>query len=304
MWVILFAFASALCQAVTWTGGGTASRLALFLLSFSGGKMTTFESFVERNSLKPRAANCGSHSIVCKIEDRYHVFPTRCGSWSCPRCCQLNTQNWARKVAAQPVERFLTLTNLGETREDVTARVREFHRRLRAVGFSFEYWGMVELHKSGLPHWHALTYGDYLPPIAVKWIARESGIGHTDIRALNTKKGAVYYCCKHLGHAHGRRWRGRQVRYSRGFFVNPIPDVLEKYDFSQAESELCFGRADFVARTLMERGYHVSGGDAGEDFIVGDSVVDGEVVRTGRRTMERGYGIFKWESQGATFYEQ
>lgn len=266
--------------------------------------MTSFESFVERNSLKPRAANCGSHSVICKLEDTYHVFPVRCGCWHCPRCCQLNTQNWARKVAAQPCERFLTLTKIGSTREDVTAAVREFHRRLRAIGFKFEYWGMVELHKSGEPHWHAITWGEYIPPIALKWSARESGIGHTDIRALTKSKGAVFYCTKHLGHAHGRRWRGRQVRYSKGFFVNPVPDELEKVDFSLAESELVFGHVDFVGRKLAELGFQVSVASAGEDFIVGDSVVDGEVVKTGNRSMERGYGIFKWESQEKTYYEQ
>jgi hypothetical protein len=264
-----------------------APLLRFFFNSLGGGMSTA--AIIERHTLKPRALNCGAWSVLGRRENTYTVFQTRCGSWSCPRCCQLNTCQWARKVAQQPATRFLTLTNLGETRDDVVKRVREFHRRLRVVGIKYEYWGMVELHKSGLPHWHSLCFGDFIPPLALKWICRESGIGHSDVRQLTKKKGCVYYCTKHLGHAHGRRWSGRQVRYSRGFFVNKFEE--EKVDWAADgwEFELVCGRADSIQETLKTCGMKTLDRVHDVDYRLDDTMVGDQIKYTRKRDWSEGY---------------
>lgn len=265
--------------------------------------MATLETIKARNDLAPRASNCGAHSLLLHLNNQYYVFSLRCKSWGCPHCAKLNADMWAARVSLQPCERFLTLTDLGETRASVSARVTELFRRIRKLGIKFEYWGMVELHKSGLPHWHSICHGDFIPPLVLKWLCRESGIGHTDIRKITSGRGAAYYCVKHLGHAHQRRWTGRQVRYSRGFFINKESWDGGISNSDQGEWEMVFGRARFVAEKMNELGYKTELVNDDLDFIVGDVVRDGEIIKSASRTSEMGFGEFEWKSMGVRYGE-
>ena len=163
---------------------------------------------------------------------------------------------------------------------------------------------MIELHKSGEPHWHSICHGDFLPPLFLKWACAESGIGHSDIRKIKSNLGMAYYCVKHLAHAHGRRWPGRQVRYSRGFFVNGTETTDPEMDELPKEWEVVFGRAPFVAQKLRELGYIVSNHDDLPDLLEGEKYDPDSEYKWRQRTKEMGYGIFDWKSKGKKFYEE
>jgi hypothetical protein len=215
----------------------------------------------------------------------------------------MNADLWAHRVAMQPCERFLTLTQIGETREEIRHAVAKLFSRIRKAGFRFEYWGMVELHKSGLPHWHSICHGDFLPPLFLKWACAEVGIGHSDIRAIKSNLGMAYYCVKHLAHAHGRRFEGRQVRYSRRFFVNSPPPREDEDDFVKGDYEVVFGRASFVAQTLNEQGYEAINHDKHEDLLWGETLTPDHDGRWRERGISMGYGIFDWKSKGLKYVE-
>lgn len=263
-------------------------------------KTSTIE---ERTNLKPRAANCGSRSALLYQGGEYHVFPVRCKSWNCPRCAQMNADIWAHKVAEQPCQRFLTLTNIGNDRQAIRDAVKKLFHRIRKAGFKFEYWGMVELHKSGDPHWHSICHGDFLPPLFLKWCCAEVGIGHSDIRAIKDNLGMAYYCVKHLCHAHQRRWDGRQIRYSRNFFVNTPPPNPEKDDELPKSWEVVFGRADFVAGWLNDNGFTAKAHDNKPDLLWGEEYSADRDYKWRTRSTEHGYGIFEWKSMGVKYVE-
>lgn len=261
------------------------------------------QTLEERVGLKPRAANCGSRSAILHEMGKYHVFPVRCKSWNCPRCAQMNADLWAHRVAQQPCERFLTLTQIGDTREEIRHAVAKLFARIRKAGFKFEYWGMVELHKSGKPHWHSICHGDFLPPLFLKWACNEVGIGHSDIRKIKSNLGMAYYCVKHLAHAHGRRFEGRQVRYSKRFFVNSPPPREDEDDFVSGDWEVVFGRADYVSKKLGDLGYDVQNHDSKPDLLVGETYSDDQQYMWRERGMDKGYGVFEWKSMGVKYVE-
>lgn len=198
------------------------------------------------------------------------VLPLWCSSWKCERCSRRMTALWAQRVAAAKPERMLTFTWCGGTRGEIRLGLQQVIRDLRKKGFKIEYWGVVELHKKGDPHMHLLQRGSYIPIKALQYWCKVHGWGFTHIDKIDSTWSATWYCSKHLCHSHGRRWDGRLIRYSRGFFPETRVEARKRRGGDEYEWEVVFGRADDIALGFRERGVDAESGDLGLDYIMGE----------------------------------
>jgi hypothetical protein len=244
-------------------------------------------SFIEL----PRAANCEIRSLVGYKNGHVLIAPLRCNSWGCLRCSARMTTIWANRVGAAAPERMVTFTNIGETREEINLGLQHIIRRLRKENYTFEYWGVVELHKSRKPHMHLLQRGGYIPKSSLQWAVRSEGWGHCDIRKVNTGWSAVRYCAKHLCHSHGRRWNGRLIRQSRHFFAKSRTQELAESKDPDISWAMVWGRADCVTKILHDQGFVVTQSALGEDWLQGEMKEGTTVQQTRRRSNQMGYGL-------------
>ncbi len=250
--------------------------------SLAGGTISTFLSL-------PRAANCEIRSLIGRGPEGVLVVPLRCGSWSCVRCAAKKTTIWSHRVEEARPERFVTFTNIGRTRDEIRDGLQHIVRDLRRAGFRFEYWGVVELHKSLLPHLHLLQKGRFIPRELLRKCCEQQGWGHSDIRAVKDAAWTARYCGKHLCHSHGRRWPGRLIRYSRGFFSTTAKEWEASRKQKDTVWEMRHGRADYWAERLRNEGETVKSPDLGEDWIMGEGMVNGDVQWTVARGSSKGY---------------
>lgn len=199
------------------------------------------------------------------------------------------TTLWSIRVAKANPQRLVTFTRIGDTRDDIRKGLQFMLREIRRAGYAFEYWGVIELHKNLKPHMHVVQKGRFLPQPLLSAICIQLGWGFSDIRAVTQGWSATRYCAKHLCHSHGRRWDGRLIRYSRGFFPETKQQQQQQQQNEISRWEMIFGRADVVAARLQSEGEEVIIGDLGLDWIMGESVVDGEVEARYSRDEKKGY---------------
>jgi hypothetical protein len=237
----------------------------------------------------PRAANCESRSLVGEFNGTYYIVPLRCGSWSCIRCAARKTTIWAQRVAAAEPERMVTFTRIGSTRDEIRLGMQTVVRYLRKHKFEFEYWGVVELHVSRVPHMHIVQRGSFIPKPILAAACAAAGWGHSDIRRISEGWSAARYCAKHLCHSHGRRWDGRLVRYSRHFlkredYASEMKIMSKEFDWS-----VMFGRADAINEKFVKRGLKTELAELGVDWIMNE-VRRGDIVeKTYSRNEKKGY---------------
>lgn len=239
----------------------------------------------------PRAANCEVRSLVGHKDGHVLVVPLRCNSWGCLRCSARMTTIWANRVGEAEPERLVTFTNIGETREEINLGLQHVIRRLRKEGYTFEYWGVVELHRSLKPHMHLLQRGGYIPKKSLQWAVRSEGWGHCDIRKVTTGWSAARYCAKHLCHSHGRRWEGRLIRQSRKFFPRSRTEELAESKDNSIEWVMVWGRADCVTKILHDKGFVVTQSALGDDWLEGEAREGTTVKETRFRSARMGYRL-------------
>lgn len=264
----------------------TAGAVSPTFSNSSSWRVSPIPSFLEL----PRAANCGSRSVVGRFQEYTTVYPLWCNSWQCTRCAARLTTLWSIRVADAKPERMVTLTQIGDTREDIRRSLQLLIRKLRRDGVDFQYWGVVELHRSLKPHMHLLQRGAFIPKWKLQHYAHQVGMGWTDVRKLSSGWSAARYCAKHLGHSHGRRWNGRLIRYSRGFFPKTKKQLKEERGSDGWEWEVVFGRANVVCEKLRSRGEDANYHPLGLDWIMGEENVGGQIVRRYVRDEKKGYG--------------
>jgi len=98
------------------------------------------------------------------------LFLVGCGRWSCNVCGKERRADLCRRLVRAKPNRFLTLTcrpKPEETPRQVYDRTRRlipklFHR-MNKGRTKAEYFRMLELHKSGFPHYHFLIRGPFWP---------------------------------------------------------------------------------------------------------------------------------------------
>jgi hypothetical protein len=217
------------------------------------------------------------------------------------------TAVWVTKIGAAKPQRFVSFTSIGDTRIDIRLGLQHLMRDLRkgvsasvnltpdfgrdgapvhrqlskkfnatksGRAYRFEYFGTVELHKSGMAHMHLLQKGDFIPNGYLEKIAAKNGWGFSDIRAIGGEAWRHRYVMKHLAHSHGRRWEGRLIRYSRGFFDKARVEVQPGEPGERRRWEFVMGRADRVADDARADGWSVAVGDMGVDWEMGEEAPD------------------------------
>ncbi len=133
------------------------------------------------------------------------VVPSLCHRWDCPVCGPIRMRKAKAMAIAGNPERILTLTTRPKDGWTTEASVRWFRRRwqrllawLRKNFKGFEYMAFVELHKSGWPHMHILTRGEYVPQrmLAEKWL-KLTGSYMVSIQAMRRGWKGVHECTKY-----------------------------------------------------------------------------------------------------------
>jgi hypothetical protein len=143
---------------------------------------------------------------------------------------------WRAVIELAEPERFVTFSRLAQT----LARAREvleiIIKRLRRMGYRFEYFCCFERHQNGWFHCHLLQKGDYIPQHVLSEALRSATHGASFVCDIRACKGRVAgyvtkYVTKQLtAEQVGRRGDGtaykpRRVSYSRGFFDAPTSEL-------------------------------------------------------------------------------
>lgn len=197
------------------------------------------------------------------------VRPFDCGAWVCPvhggrRVARLKAAiiREARVVLShngrQPV-RMLTLTLDPKRVHSASERIRHRHlktvwRRLRErirkrIGRAMEFIAVVEAHKSGMPHLHALTDA-WLDKEWVNEVSAKVGGGMTRVEAVKSLERVDRYLSKYLGKemlAGKMPRRMRRVSSSRGIKLALRPKGSGKWVLDR-------GRAAEASRTDGRQG--------------------------------------------------
>lgn len=237
----------------------------------------------------PRAPNCEARSLVGQRDGLTIIVPLRCGSWSCVRCAARKSAIWANRVAEAEPERMVTFTKLGAGRDEIRLILQQIVRDLRKAKYVFEYWGVIELHRSGHPHIHVLQKGSFIPQPVLQAICYKYGWGFSDIRRTSSGFSAAAYCGKHLCHSHGRRWPGRLIRFSKKFFTKDVAQGDLKEASREEMWTVVWGRADGIAAKYQERGQAVELGELGDDWIMGEMRTEDDIYRRYSRGENKGY---------------
>lgn len=162
------------------------------------------------------------------------LFLPGCKKWTCPICGPERKAELCRKLVAAEPNRFLTLTcarSPNETPRQVYDRTRRlipklFHKMNKGRQKA-EFFRMLELHKSGFPHYHFLIRGPYWPRDEVKaeWerltgsiIVNIQGIRPNDV---SRARYAVKYVTKALD---ARQLTDRTWTSSRNFWRDEETD--------------------------------------------------------------------------------
>jgi hypothetical protein len=169
----------------------------------------------------------------------HRIYPIRCKCWTCPFCYRKNLGALIRQLQDCPPERFITLTckpKLLETPLQCYHRHRPLIRRLfenarRRFGVQ-EYAVFCELHRSGMPHWHILQRGGFLPHhwLSAEW-ERLTGSKIVDIRRCHNAREAAHYVTKYVTKAARAQRIDKQYRivtFSKHFRPPRKKNVLSR----------------------------------------------------------------------------
>lgn len=164
--------------------------------------------------------------------------PMSCGRYSCEFCGPRRVAVWRDVIELASPERFITLSRVGATLVEVGRVGTVLVRRLRRLGYKFEYLATFEQHKNRWFHIHMLQKGDYIPQTVLSDALRTATHGFSwvvDIRRCNG--AAAGYVTKYVTKAlalsevgsrpDGTRARPNRVRYSRGFFGAPVASIRQ-----------------------------------------------------------------------------
>jgi len=180
-------------------------------------------------------------------------YERRCDRWECPVCCRKKARETARvlKLDAEvdPPKHVLCLTTADpDTQPERFRRSKAaVAKRLRRLGFKFEWYGHIEFttglgrRSGGLRRMHEHAPVKGIPVPHREWI--ESVIRETwqetmpgrpwrvELKELHSFAGLVHYLSLHHGKVGQRppaHWRGMHHRPSRGYFHRPVPELRQE----------------------------------------------------------------------------
>ena len=177
----------------------------------------------------PRTSSMkGYHTATGRIR----FIPLRCKCWTCPHCAKINKYNLEAKIASGKPDRMITLTcrpEEGRTPKEIHDRARKkipiLFARLRKEFGEIEYAAVLETTGRGLPHWHILCRGDYIPQAAIKkhW-NQLTGNYIVGIEKIRSAKSVQSYIVKYLAkdfEKHKTERLGRLISFSKKYLSAP-----------------------------------------------------------------------------------
>jgi hypothetical protein len=133
----------------------------------------------------------------------------------------------AIKVAAAKPNRFITLTinpalyeNPRAAYDETRRQIADFWKLIRKEVGPVEFFRVLELTKTGWPHYHFIVRSEYIPQHLIKrhWAAL-TGASIVDVRIIKQRDNVIGYMMKYLGKQHFIPWTNRRVSWSRNFFL-------------------------------------------------------------------------------------
>jgi len=179
--------------------------------------------------------------------------PAWCKAWACPRCGPRKARKLAKRIAACPGTKLLTLTLPTDTTttaiqklDQLNANFRTLMKRLRRAypHSTLRYVKVVELTKKGTPHLHVVLESEYIPQALVSTLWHEiSGARVVDIRAIRRKNGSGKYLAKYLTKWPDFLHNRRRWSASPGFLPDTQPPrsvlstLIEKWYYQSQKLE-------------------------------------------------------------------
>lgn len=173
--------------------------------------------------------------IVLMNRSTRRYLGVRCGSYRCQKCAPVNRKRFLRRVhlglgqagGHEPPARFLTLTcppneDLRLSWDQLTRRFQKLRQRVGVrYGGQFEYAGVVEATRRGVPHLHVIFRGPWVRQAEWSAMAEASGFGPVVWISRVTSSAVAGYAAKGLGgylskgFAHEYPRHFRRVRFSQ-----------------------------------------------------------------------------------------
>lgn len=209
---------------------------------------------------------CKRGGLLYAIDSLTHrclVTDADCNSWKCPECSANKASHWklraelgAKRLLEQGIAvDFVTMTCNPKLKTwEATSAVfpdawSKLHKRLNRRADTREYLTVIERHKSGRLHAHAIwSFG-----VSERWLkdnAAECGLGYeAKVKPLTEPHHATRYVSKYIGKSlpDGTPAHFRRVRVSAGWAELPEP-VTESSGF-----EWHYCGTNGALQTLYER---------------------------------------------------
>lgn len=165
----------------------------------------------------------------CHITGHHHAFQTRCNQWTCSGCGPLRTRQLCRRLATGLPNRFITLTcgspqgrNPETVWNETRRQVPELIRTIRKEAGPIEYARVLEVHKSGYPHFHLIARGPWIDQAQLaRWWVKLTDAYIVDIRAVRPKDNVAQYLGKYLTKQLVVPFTNRRCTASKGYFPAP-----------------------------------------------------------------------------------
>jgi hypothetical protein len=164
------------------------------------------------------------------------VRPITCKRWGCSYCAPRKIRKLAFLTNGAKPNRWIRLgvkpeqySNPKEAWEKTTKQVPELCRVIRKERGECEYLRVCELHKSGMPHYHAMLRSSFIPQKELSKIwGSLTGAPVVYIAKIDQTFSSFRYLTKYLTKLHRIEWTDRHVSYSKNFFR---PEDVEKMAF-------------------------------------------------------------------------
>lgn len=192
------------------------------------------------NGSCPYAGTVTAYSIALR---GYVLCALPCKRWGCKTCGPRKARALAFRVEEAKPNRFITLTIAPELFETPRAgfdrsrrMIAELAKVLRKRVGEFEYVKVLEVHKSGFPHYHLLARSGYIPHALLKeaWKSLTDAF-IVDIRRIDKGTNVFKYMIKYLCKQSYIPWTNRRCSWTRNFF--PEREKYNKLPLKMTEKQ-------------------------------------------------------------------
>lgn len=165
-----------------------------------------------------------------KLLGEWCIIQLRCKRWGCRHCGERKVARFAWRCEDAHPNRLITLTvaksrwiNPRAAYESTRGMVTQLATKLRRIVDEFEYFRILEVTKSGWPHYHLIVRSGYIPQrvLSRMWNSL-TGAPIVDVRVIRKGKRVYFYVMKYLCKQQYVPWTNRRVSWSKNFFQDNL----------------------------------------------------------------------------------